>query len=741
MLLDEMNLRMVGTLEEARSGNVAGPKEMAGTAVDDDDFVPFSLRTQLEAWERVFEATVSHNRSLAIGCQLLLQHTRDVCATEPQPNLIMLVSSLMILAHFMPLFGPYRDLMQGIIAEISQAVYIRSNSGTGSSKNADTYTKRTHFASFFDVLRNFTMHRSRGKSLHTRYNLQRRVLHKSSHWENLVLRATLCSWKGSIRIMKSACARHIRIVQEATQRTVVQEVLARWKRLGTRRALASLRQQSTQVLDQLAVAQSGYKAARVALHHIEQQISKESETLSKNEEELIILRNRRAATDVRLAASQDVYTSHVAAWHKTMNLLFGDSRPLTVDRTAPEWMSEDSKKRRLQNLGDLTIVDTAATFRRRANRRQTTVPVSALVGFVSDLFPEIVRLVTVPGTADEEKVVAVSRYLFNGVVMPIAITDLARGEFSKVLGFTQLVKYMFGGGHCGAFLHDLLQSVPFHSKLDPKSMTSGEGLAMMGDIDGGIEALSHAREARLIIDDMYRTEVTIGQTLDWYRAATRAFASLSSFDDQELKYVIESTLCSTVFAARGDLQLMLGLTYPRQGISSALELLQFAATTAEMTGLQGGDILQCLESNIVLTPIQVVVVEAASRDVKGVVKMFRLHILGMMRSCSDDVGGRSTMSCSKSSKDWSPNSKRVLSEESCAAFFLSNSSVAALITEHEVTAYARAVKEACDEDALVNLGTFVVLLILIAMHCDPSPFESTSWKLKSLLLMLTERHS
>jgi hypothetical protein len=740
--LGEMTLRTINALEETARDDDSRAKGVDLVAASEhmDDGVPFSLRTQLDSWEGVFRETVTNNRSLAIGCQMLMQHTRDMCAHEPQPNLIMLVSALMVLAHFMPLFGPYVELMKSIVAEIAQALYVSSSSFIGQSKSADTYAQRTFFASFFDVLRSFALHRARNKTLISRYNLQRSVLQKTSHWEHIVVRSIFCSWRGTVKIEKLRLARHLRIIQTLTHCTLVREALVRWKRLGGRRSLGSLKQQSAEALEKLALAQASNKAAHVTLHHVEQAllvVHVEHSNLCRDVEGLV---QKKTKIEKQLAEAVELYNAHIDAWKEAVRGLFGDNRSIEIDSTPPDWMTEDVKKRRMKNFESLTIVDTAATFRQRSNIRETSVPMSVVAGFLSDLVPEVSRRLTVPGTADDEKVLAISRHLFGcGVPLHISTADLIKGDFSKVLGFSQMVKYLCGGGHCGAFLTELISPVPYNSSV--QSFGKGEAQAMVRDIEVGMKALSHARDARIVVDDMYRTEVAIGQALDWFRAASRLYATLSAFDDRETKFIVESTLCESIFAARGDLQLMLGLTYPRQGISSAMELLQFAATTGEMTGLQGGDVLACLESCISLTPMQTVSVDVASAEMKRVVKPFRLHLIGMMRSCSASLVGDSmaaSASAIRTNAEWSAFSKRKLCPERSALFFAAHPTVAALIGPESIAQYVDAVRMAHGYEAAISFNMFVEFMLLVAQHCDPSPFETNAWKLKSLLIMLKD---
>jgi hypothetical protein len=296
-----------------------------------------------------------------------------------------------------------------------------------------------------------------------------------------------------------------------------------------------------------------------------------------------------------------------------------------------------------------------------------------------------------------------------------------------------MVLYVIGGGHCGAFLTELIPEVPFVSSLRKLSPDVTEAQGIANDFAAGVRALSYARDGRQVIDDMYRTEVRIGEALECFRVAARLFATLSTFEDSEMKDIIESTLCDSVFSSRSDLQLMLGLTYPRQGISSAMELVDFAVTTGEMTGMQAGDVLACLETNLSFTPMQIISVEVASAELKRVIKPFRLHVISMMRSCSATI-----MDGSMASSFFSSDKKQRVCPDKTTEFFLSHPVVGTLLTAKDVVRYVDAVEEA-HAYRKIQFNLFIELLVLIAQHCDPSPFEPTAWKLKSLLMLLRDR--
>lgn len=307
------------------------------TNVTDHEQIPFAVKTQLEVWLAAFRDEAAHHRSKTICYETLLTRVREISIDEEQPTLFSLVTALILLTQFIPLLGPYGDLMQGTIAEIASAVYLLPSKGVGFTVALDAYAKKAFFDAYREVKQLYDMHQARAKRYKSLQRLEANVLQGSvDRWSWQCLNIAFRGWKLVIRFKKRQAERASGYFQRWQLHTFVPRSVRGWARIAKVRLLLAVElddgedgQQSQ--LKQMYAQQQRCKAQRIVAEG-------ENERLTllekKNASLLTTLRSRDITVSdyVREAYEGRAQVAH--QWAQVMHLMFGDVHDLVAAHVA-----------------------------------------------------------------------------------------------------------------------------------------------------------------------------------------------------------------------------------------------------------------------------------------------------------------------------------------------------------------------------------------------------------------------
>lgn len=516
--------RKVTSMAKARRRIAGDDPEFSPTArkyiVSNHDQIPFSVKTQLEIWLSAFQEELSSHRSRSICYDILLQRVREVSEGFEQPSLFSLVTALILLTQFVPLLGPYGEMVQGIIAEIASAVYLLPSKGVGFTTALDAYGKKTFFDSFREARQLFELHQRRSKKYKSLLQLEANVLQATiGRWSWQVMNATFKAWKALRRQRLRREAYLKRTFERWVKKRLLPHTIQLWRNYSHIKCVMNKEFDEDDTMQRLQALYTMEQNYRGRVSQLETEQRRRQDTLEELQQKIVQLEFTKKESIEKLLMMRELHQDIVHVWADVMHLLFGDAHEMlskASDGKQTLNLSYDGSLSPVQNrrpsavearrmstaivggevivglpsIGETSeasyttpkkkvafatanIADTASALRRRAHSKLHKLSPTAVVAFIFRFAHELRE--NQPIKAEDLPERAMS--LIRSVLAPVASYPVKQSDFmladQQQLGLTmQLLLELFLGGHCSLFLKEscytkapLLQSAPGGSKV------------------------------------------------------------------------------------------------------------------------------------------------------------------------------------------------------------------------------------------------------------------------------------